>query len=136
MLTILNNMLREDLIENATFEQQWKVAEGNNHVALAGRAFQAEGTTTAEALGQQLARCVPRRASRLEQVSDRQLSGGDTLEGFWFFLRDGEPRGDFEERSDLIWLRVLEDCIGYCFENRLVGTDKNRPVKTQLQPSM
>lgn len=71
MLTILNNMLREDLIENATFEQRWKVAEENNRVALAGRAFQADGTTTAEVLGQQLARCVPRRASGLEQVSDR-----------------------------------------------------------------
>lgn len=65
MLTNLSKMVRVDLIENETFEQQLKIAEGGNHLSSRGKAFWAEETTSAKALGWEHAWCV--LARRLEE---------------------------------------------------------------------
>lgn len=49
------------------------------------------------------------------------------LEGLWFSSsQDGKPLEDFEERSDLIWLRVLKAYTGSCSENGVVHIGKSR----------
>lgn len=53
--------------------------------------------------------------------SERQLSASETSRGTLVFT---QPR--WEERSDLIWLRVLKAYTGSCSENGVVHIGKSR----------